>query len=387
MTAVTNPACSFVNMVVTTYDKICHKGCPNIQDIFNPGLEEGLKESSLELYSEKLKSAGLGFDYAEFDANIVASYKEAAPTLSRLFALAGILDGPSQDTDQKKAKFLDRTRSLIIEALAQDHLRNKKTYTLDPIGSVLHSIHLPMVEITGKTSPLSKFANGKRHFFAQIFQEVFSRCSVNSKKKIIQRLSQFAPILNTRSARLQRVVFKVEGTFNYYLTNRYVKFGVSIIFRYASYHAVKKTMALVGQAFTSGPLIALSSAAVARMPVFVIQMFNKVYTRVMEVAAYVATTRVYGKLANLEKWEIIVICGLVPAIGWVYVPFFTFAGRVQLFCYERLFGPDARTQVAISESLKKCKEKEKQELLDGGMKAYQVWMYLMERGGLGKAFH
>jgi len=161
-------------MIITAYDQRCHKDVQNIPDIFNPVLEKGLKEFSLGLYAEELKGAGLFFDYVGLEAQIVKGYKGYATTLSSLFALAGILDGPTQDADQKKAQLLNRARAMIIEALAQDHLRSKKSYPLDPMGWAMgwvkSMIQSPMAEIIGHAKPLPQFANGKRHFFAQIFQ-------------------------------------------------------------------------------------------------------------------------------------------------------------------------------------------------------------------------
>jgi len=379
--AVTNQARSCVNMIIKAYDKRCHADVPNIPDIFKPELEDGLKESSLELYAEELKGAGLGFDYARLEADIVKNYKESAPTLSSLFALAGILDSPTQAPDQKKAQFLNSARAKIIEALAQDHLRNKKSYPLDPMGWAMgwvrSMIQSPIAEIKGHAKPLLQFANGKRHFFAQIFQEVFIHRNFAGKEKIIQQLNQFESVLNTRSARLQRIVFKVEGALNYYLTNRYVKFGVSIAFGFACYHSVYKMMALAGKVFASA---AFNSIVISRMPVFVVQIFNEAHPRIMQAMAYVATTRPYGLLFNSGKAVPFLVRTAVPVMGWIYTPVFTFSGHMQAIFYERLFGPDARTQVAIVKSLQKCTKQQKHGLLDGGMKAYQVWMYLMERG-------
>ncbi len=76
-----------------------------------------------------------------------------------------------------------------------------------------------------------------------------------------------------------------------------------------------------------------------------------------------------------------VISKLLPLTTWVFFPVRAVASNVQAICYERAFGPSARVQVAIAESLKKCKDpKVKQELLEEGMKAYQIWMYLVEQG-------
>jgi hypothetical protein len=382
MAAVSNPARSFVNMIVRGYDKGCHEGTPNIPDIFNPGLEDGLKENSLGYFSEKFSKPPEDMrsdpprkmTIVELEAEVVTQYKQSAPTLSNLFALAGILDAPSQDPARQKIQ------SHIIEVLVQDHLRNKKDYALDPMALMVLAMGSSMAKLINQPEPLPQFADGKRHFCAQIFQEVFSRCSVPSKRKIIRRLEKFESVLNTRSARLQRVVFKVEGTFNHYITNSYVKFGVSIAFGVVSYFAVYKMIALAGQVFASPIFISFSTAVISRMPVIVVQISSGAYTRTVEVVAYVATTRIYGVLFNSGKLMQMVVCKTLPVMSWVYAPVGTFASRIQGICYERMFGPDARTQIAIWKGLKDCTDKQKKELLEGGMKAYQVWMYLMEQG-------
>jgi hypothetical protein len=176
------------------------------------------------------------------------------------------------------------------------------------------------------------------------------------------------------------VVFKVEGTFNYFLTNRYVKIGMSIAFGVVSYFAVYKMIAIAGQVFASPLFISFSTAVISRMPAVVVQVSSGAYTRIVEVVAYVATTRIYGHIFHSGILMQLGICRQLPVMSWVYAPVGTFAWHVLVFCYQRAFGPGARTQIAISRSLKDCNAEQQKELLEGGMKAYQVWMYLMEQG-------
>ncbi len=359
----------FVNRIINGYDTFCHKDTPNIRDIFNPGLEGGLKENSLNYFLERFSNPPV-VEKAELDAEVVAMYKESAPTLSHLFALTGMLDAPLQDPG------LQQTQLRIIEAVAQDHLRNKG-YQLDPIASRMPSMdpfRIQMCNLFGLLPSVVALQNPlqvqacnllgllpsfsykeKKWFYAEVFQEVFSRCNIESKKKIIEQLQCFDPVLNPWLAQFQRVVFKVEGICNRYITDKYVKIGVSIVFGVGSYFAAHKIITLAGQFFASSIFTSLSAALISRMPV--VPVLAGACARIAGVIAVVMT-----KLVNA-----------LPV-------------RIFYIVYQRAFGPDAIVQMAISKRLEakvsknKCTAEEAKELLEGCMKAYQVWMYLVEQG-------
>ncbi|HEY5234996.1 MAG TPA: hypothetical protein VIJ14_02360, partial [Rhabdochlamydiaceae bacterium] len=59
MAAVNIPARLFVNTIVSGYDTLCHRRTAKIPDIFNPQLEAGLKESSLQLFLENFSNPPL----------------------------------------------------------------------------------------------------------------------------------------------------------------------------------------------------------------------------------------------------------------------------------------------------------------------------------------
>jgi hypothetical protein len=364
---------SFVNRIINGYDRFCHRDTPNIPDVFNPGLEEGLKENSLSYFAERFSNPP-AVTAAELDAEVVALYKESAPTLSHMFALTGLLEAPVQDAS------LQQTQLRIIEAVAQDHLR-KKGYELDPIASRMPPMdpsRIQMCNLFGLLPSMGTLKNPlqvqacnligllplfshkeKRCFYAEVFQEVFSRCCVKNKKEIIKRLQRFDPILNTWSAQLQRVCFKVEGICNRYITHRYVKFGVSVAFGIGSYFAMHKTIALAGQFFASSIFTSLSAAVISRMPV--VPVLAGAYARIAGAVTYAVP-------ALMTK-----LLGALPV-------------RIFHIVYQRAFGTDAIVQMGISKQLekkvsnKKCTAEEAKELLEGGMKAYQVWMYLVEQG-------
>ncbi len=269
MAAISNPARLFVQTIVSGYDNLCHQDKLNIPDVFNPPLEAGLKESSLQLFSEKLSTAGMGFDQAKFNEEVVTAYKPSSPTLSHLFAITGILDTLPQAIGKQDAR-LQKAKNDVIEALAQDHLRNKEDYTLDPMASIVLLMSSPMAEMMGKPNPLSQFANGKSHFYSQIFLEAYCRSIVWNKRKIVALLIDFQPELASLSFRFQRVVFKIEGMFNDVIANRDLKFGVSIACGAGSYFLIYKVIALAGIVFNSAAFAGISSGVASYMPALVV---------------------------------------------------------------------------------------------------------------------
>lgn len=373
MSAIDN-ARTFVSTILSRYDTLCHPGTAKIRDIFNPGTEEGLKdkglkESSLEYYSERFDNPPLIEDsdppqkmtHPQLNEEVITLYKTTATNLSTLFVLAGILDPPSQDPNRKKIQ------SHIIELLVQDHLASKKDYVLDPKVSVVSDISSWLLRWAGKPEPRPQFADGRRHFYGQIFLEVYSRSSDRHKGKIVALLKDFQPQLDSGTFQFQRVVFKIERVFNSIITNRNVKFGLSIALGIGSYFAINKVIALSGVFFNSPTFAQISSGAVSYTPALIVQISNG-FSRIV---GHETCTRLYGYFKQGVSL-------VVPKLMMNYV--FKFVLRVQDICYQGAFGPSARVQVAIAESLSGKDPQEAEELLDGGMKAYQIWMHLVEQG-------
>ena len=329
MSVVNNSARLFVNTIVSEYDTLCHRETAKIPDVFNPHLETGLKESSLQLFSEKLSTAGTGFDQAKFNEEVVSAYKQSSPTLSHLFAITGILDTVPQASGKQNTKDgeLQKVKNRVIEAVVQDHLRSKQDqYTLDPWATLMLSM---------SSEPLPQFDNGKSHFYSQIFLEVYSRSDVLTKRKIVDLLNGFQPQLETRLFKFQRVAFKIEGVFNSLITSRNVKFGLYLALSIGSLffaldNVVKlKVIAFAGGFFNSAAFAAMSSGVVRYMPVVVVQISNGAYTRIIGVVAYVVSTRLYQlEIGSFQIAPIIlpfIICKIVPTLNWVFNPVTTFA--------------------------------------------------------------
>jgi hypothetical protein len=381
MSAVNN-ARLFVNTIVSRYDTLCHPGTAKIPDIFNPGLDEGLKEESLDYFSERFSTPPAVVEsdppqpmtIAQLNEEVAILYKTTAPNLSNLLALTGMLDASLQEPARQKIQ------SHIVEVLVQDHLRNKQGYELDPMAAMMFDIGSLQAGWQGIPEPILQFANGKSHFYSQIFLETYGRSRVRNKKKIVALLENFQPQLESYSFRFQRLVFKIEGAFNRIITDKNVKFGFSVALGIGSYFAVNKMIALSGVFFNSAVFAQMSSGVVSYMPAQIVQISTGAYNRLVKMVVYAASTRLYGLLFDSGKSVPIIIIKLMPLMAWVFYPVGTFAGRLQAICYQWSFGPSARVQEAIAESLKTCNPEDAKELLEEGMKAYQIWMHLVEQG-------
>jgi len=397
MAAINVQAREFVNFLVKGYDDKCHdKVEKKIADVFNPpGIVKRVKEKALKSFSDKFSQEGLRSNLEDSNALVVAQYTEVSPTLSHLITYTSMLEAPLLDSK------LEQARERIIDTLAQEHLQKKK-YELDPFTSFNHGNAAMLGSVVGKPASAPQFANGKRHFYSQIFQEIYGQCTVVSKRKIIARLESFKPLLQTRSFWYQRVVFKIEGTFNRIITNDYVKVGVCVAIGAGFYYLTTlKLIPLAVYYFNSFVFSAMNSGVTSYMPDVVVQIASGAYTRIIAVVAYIADTRIYLFLSSLGKLGAFVGSPALNFIGhklwpkskiaaemgsYVFTPIFTTAKKVGFFVYERVFGPDIRAQMGISKALQvqvsqgKCTSEEAKQLLDDGMKAYQVWMYLMEQG-------
>lgn len=112
----------------------------------------------------------------------------------------------------------------------------------------------------------------------------------------------------------------------------------------------------------------------------------------MRVSNYVASTPLYYAIINYQV-------GLMR--GNDIPPYLEFLGSMILasnpqmmgaatgkFLLHRSFGVDVRVQDRIAQSLEKLEDrKEADRLLEEGLKAYQVWMYLVQEGAKQNVFN
>ncbi len=410
MAAINVQARAFVSMIVNGYDEKYHAGkVKAFPDVFT---SPPLKESSLTTYLEQFSNPPMivlpnlpedetdnpprPMTDAELDADVVIAYNDEASTLSDLFALTGMLDAPLQDSKLKQ------TQERIIGALAQDHLRTKN-YVLDPLTSFTHGNAATIAYYTNASAPPPpQYANGKRHFYSQIFQKVYRHSTVENREKIIAQLKEFEPLLQSRSFWYQRGVFKVEGMFYKIIRNDYVKVGVCIAIGAGFYYLTTlKLIPLAVHFFSSNAVTSMSTGIATYMPSAVVQIASGAYTQIVAVVVYVASTRIYVFVTGLGKlgpfvgspalnylghrvWPTSTIAGEIGS--YIFAPIFTPARKLGFFMYERAFGPDVRVQMAISKTLANQVKKNEytyeqaKKHLDEGMKAYQIWMYLVEQG-------
>ncbi len=377
---------SFVNSIVGRYDSLCNPET-NIADIFNPPTVEGQSKEDIrrsfllnffpdaDSYEKPLNEEAVALYYANHNISQLFAESGMLEVSSPSFQLASIIKGFQLEGSIGIYKALAPAR--IIKALAQAHLR-KVDYGLDPLDEFWHFKAIRSARLMGEPQPSPDFTEGRRHFYSQIFQEAYVKSSVEGKREIIGQLAPFNSKLESFPFRYQRVIFKMERTFSEVIKNPYLKTGVCLAISIVSYLTINKIISLSGQFFKSVIFTQYSSVLLTCLPVIIIQISSKVYHRVIGIVAYVVSTRLYGYMFSSNRIIPFVVCLIIPGMAWVYSPARQAAREIGMFLYERLFGPDVRAQNAISKSLEN--ETEANELLEGGMKAYQVWMYLVEQG-------
>ena len=412
MGSISSPdARNFVNSVLCRYDLIYHRGSPQI-DVFNPEIQPALTEAgrgqlpshargSEQSFSPlKSKVQQLPFHLQEY---LSRSYKGMA----QLFAFSGILDAPlprpalpsyPPEKRQVVAEFNGQQsdKNGKIEALLQHILENGK-YPLDPVMQVLYTVMREQAKRNGVSPP--PIHEVRRHFFSHIFKKVYSISNVAHKRELIEMLKPFQDKLEERSFRMQRVLFRIEGIFIQITSNRYVgmgvKIGFTVVIGFVSFLAVKKLLALSVLFFNSPTFAQSSSVLMSQLPVVVINYSRLAYHQAIKVADYVASTQVYELMFSTPLARFMIPRFFIPQLQPIYFlyslicwPTWTVAQLVCFASYQRLFGPDARVQEAIARSLEGLENRaEAHELLAEGMKAYQVWMYLVEQGPQKGLFH
>jgi hypothetical protein len=296
-------------------------------------------------------------------------------TVSREFTSAGFLNPPPGDYEARM-KHEDG-----MMKMAQSKLLSAQ-YRLDPLATGINYLQGRMADFMEKTPPPPQYIDPKSHFFSHIFQIAYGKSDIAGKRKIIAEIAPFHAKLNSLSFRCQRLVFKIEGVMSRISTSDYAKVGVCVVIAVSAYFSVNKLLVIAVQFFRSPAFTEPCLVYMNRLPIVMITTAKQVY----EGGAYVVSSRVYKFFINSMVQRL--VCGQIPALGPVFTvinllhfPAATVASTTGFFLYQRSIGPDARAQEAISESLKELNDRKvANELLSEGMKAYQVWMYLVQEG-------
>jgi hypothetical protein len=302
--------------------------------------------------------------------------KAGGLNVSRGFASARFLDPPSADYEargQHEASMMETARAQLVSA----------QYHIDPMSALVSFAHTRIAALGRMPPPPRQYIDAKRHFFSHIFQIAYGKSDDAGKIKIIAELAPFQAKLNSLSFRCQRVIFKIEGMLSNMSADDYVKIGVCVVIAATAFLSVKTLQPIAVQFFSSAAFTEPCLVFVNRLPVVMITAAKEAYQR----AVYVVSTRVFrfffinGLVERLVCMQIPVLSPVYTVINLVDSPARTFASMTGFFFYNRSIGPDARAQEAISESLEDLDDRRvADQLLSEGMKAYQVWMYLVEEG-------
>ena len=416
MAAITPQAArSFVNMIVNEYDNKHHSNVQaRVKDIFNfnPTIPEDVQIMFYERFGH--------WSVSQEDKNNAFNQISC---LANLFAQSGLLDPPLQDPLEKKAapaaaaseqapkpdgaeipeqesklrkwekkreqeneesfinlkktqgeklrkeKFenIKDIKEKAIEQLMQTHLR-QVSYELDPFGAFEFGRASIIPYLLGRPAPAPIYGDVRRHFFSQIFADVWSKASLDERNRIFE---QMKPFVDDTSS----MMFKIDRVFNKVTQFRLVKLGLCLAAGAVAFLALSNLRLLAGQFVNSSIVTAGGSAVFNSLPVVVIQISSGVYNRVAGVFAYVTGSSWYQwKLGPIQVFPA-VICNVVPVMSLVFFPIQVITALTVVLLYQRAFGADAKAQMTISKSLG-----DDPVQLEEAMKAYQVWMHLVEQG-------
>lgn len=390
---------SFVNTIVAEYDYKYHTLGERVSNVFDLKIpNESDKKEIQQIFYEEFT----GSQYTEGSPDEQKKiFKDNVSSLSKLIAISGLLDIASVASSvNKNLQFVlprvDRDLQLALvpevkcetplaewregrrkelEKQLEKHLHREESQKIkqakeDAIEALIQAF---LRDVNYELDPLT---DARKQFFSWVYQAAYRGADTEGKKRIITQLESFKPQLESFSFKMQRMMFKIDGVFFQITKNRHVTFGLCVVAGVVSYFAINSLISLPSRFFYSSPVASVSSAVLNGLPVVVVQISSGIYNRITGIFAYVTSSQWY-------QWKIgpALICKAIPLMGFVFFPAFSIATEIFKLLHERSKGLEARVQMAISESLKNLRDRKlANELLEEGMKAYQVWMYLMQQG-------
>lgn len=299
----------------------------------------------------------------------------------------------------------EKHKEYAINAIVQTFLR-RENCELDPKDEVINRIIAKMTQIGQsiadrwpryfrKPQFVKLYPDGKRLFFGHIFQEVYAKSDVEGKEKILALLKDYSTLLEKSEYVWERRLLSVEGKFSKLTTNPYFKIGASIAIGASLYLMIGYLIVpLAIQFFKSSVFVASSTFVLDMLPIVFVEGASQAVSGIIGVTSYVASTRLY--------WLIFDYNATIPVFLMNQFPRFApFLGSILLarnpaligvliggLLLGRSHGLDVRVQDSITKSLEKLKDREKAaSLLEEGLKAYQVWMYLVQEGSTQNVFN
>jgi hypothetical protein len=384
MGAITPADCrAFVNTIVNYFDNSQPQ-----EDMFSADLAQQLTDErarmpvnkgdtfkkDLEEYKKgRREQASTQDKIARFFA--VSGFLHPTPRLSALkWLYVSFLGNP----EENRTLALDNIESQTLEFGAESFLK-RFGYPEDP----------------GRLFPfLFPFYPRSQQLKSYVFQRAYCAADPDLKKEIIGRITPFSTEVNSFASSTERLIIKIlEKIQRVFPKESFARFGACIV--------AGVTLSWIGpqlQAFLSKFFAQIVFPQAQRLlhqygSITIIHLYEKGCSYGMVAVAKIVNSHFYHYTC-VNGWTSMIFLGIVgrcvpyaspvlSTIEFIRFPVWTWATYTPYYIYDLCFHPAVLAQREIAQSLEGLKVKDPakaQTLLEEGMKAYQVWMYLMTEG-------
>ena len=314
--------------------------------------------------------------------------------IGRLLAVTKIL---SPDKKNFIAQLMPSPQKALFEVAAKARLSELR-YESDPVSSFYN------------------FYEMQSQLFSHIFARVYSEADAQGKRAILAQLRPFEGQMESVTFRIERLLFKVQRTLVFNDFSNSLKIGL-VGAAYIGFHILSSIMQPRVDQFFPAMVVPKASELLSKYgSITLIRFCNQISHLAFIVIARVVNSNIYywlycSNFATPLQWVITtqspllgyvvisinfirepvvsilqyLLSPLIPSLKVVLTPISMLGGRISFsgifastLLYDSNFAPSARAQERISRSLSDSADSK--ELLEGGIKAYQVWMHLMLEG-------
>jgi hypothetical protein len=344
------------------------------------------QKKAIRTYNEKIQSSGVPHAFGPADLGKSSLIQSAVKAIcakggmGRFFASTNAF-GP---IGLGKSSLIQAAMTARLEKLIKDGAIHQRDPLYD--AKPLHAF-------------LGDYGDNNR-LLSHMFATVFTAATPEAKVAIVKQLQSFDAKLNTYSFRFERKVLNIQRTIAAYTPKvsdeRYkaiLHTFIAVAAGAGVYYVGTALQPRIVQFFVATAVPQAQNLFHKYGSITVINLCEKISQQTVVLVAYVVNSRVYywlfgrfyGAIGQMAAY--IVLAQLIPPIHVMKIFSFIRASGVfsaiftGKFVYDSYFSPAAQFQQRLVRSLATTSESPaKEKLLEEGLKAYQVWMYLMTEG-------
>jgi hypothetical protein len=304
----------------------------------------------------------------------------AKGSIGRLFAFTNAF-GP---IGLKKSSLIQAAMTVRLEKLIKDGTIHQRD---------------PLYDARPLQAFLGDYGDNNR-LLSHMFATVFTAATPETKSAIVNQLHLFDAKLNTYSFWFERKVLNIQRTIVAYTPKvsdeRYeaiLHTFIAVAMGVGLYHVGTILRPRIVQFFVATAVPQAQNLLHKYGSITVIDLCEKTCKQAAVLVAHVVNSRVYywlfGRFQGVigQTAGFVVLGMIIPPVYVLKIIYFIRAPMVFIgvstgrFVYDSYFSPAAQFQQRLVRSLATTPESPaKEKLLEEGLKAYQVWMYLMTEG-------